>query len=263
MPSAYAHYRFGTQIIPMLPADIRGPVLRHRALFDMGLHGPDFLFFHNLIKQTPIHKLGTAYHEESGRRFFSRACAHLRQCPSEAAFSYLHGLLAHYCLDSHCHPFVYAMTDDTDLGHAELETEFDRYLLTLDGCKKPHEENVGRHIKLQKDDFPVVAGFYPELSPADVAVCIRNMALAQRLLTIPTMAGHGAVVAFTRLAGGKTAGQVMTVGPNPKCDHLDRKLLDLYEHSLAKFPAYLEQLNAHMAYGEPLGHEFSANFNRG
>ena len=46
MPSSYAHYRFGTQIIPMMPADVRGPILRQRALFDMGLHGPDFLFYH-------------------------------------------------------------------------------------------------------------------------------------------------------------------------------------------------------------------------
>lgn len=263
MPSAYAHYRFGTQIIPTMPADIRGPVLRYRGLFDMGLQGPDFLFFHSFIKKTPIHELGSAYHEESGRQFFSRACGQLRQNPSEAASAYLHGLLAHYCLDSLCHPLVYAMTDDTDLGHAELETEFDRYLLTLDGCKKPRESNTGRHIKLKKDDFPIVAGFYPDVSLKDVTLCIRNMALAQRLLSIPTTAGHGAVVAFTRLVGGNTAGQAMTIGPNPKCDHLDRKLLELYEKALARFPSYQEQLSAHMAYGEPLGDDFSANFNRG
>ena len=58
MPSSYAHYRFGTQIIPMMPADVRGPILRQRALFDMGLHGPDFLFFHHFVKKTPLYRLG-------------------------------------------------------------------------------------------------------------------------------------------------------------------------------------------------------------
>ena len=263
MPSGYAHYRFGTQIISLMPADVRGPILRHRALFDMGLHGPDFLFFHHFIKKTPLYQLGSVYHEKSGRDFFTEVCSHVKSHPSEAAFAYLHGLLAHYCLDSRCHPFVYAMTDDTDLDHSELETEFDRYLMQLDGIKKPHETNICRHLKLSKAEYEVVSGFFPEISTKDAAQCIRNMALAQQLLTIPTAAGHGAVVKFTQFAGGNTSGMVMTVGPNPKCDHLDKKLLELYEQALVKFPELLEQLNHHMAYGEPFGADFQANFNRG
>ena len=261
MPSSYAHYRFGTQLLPLLPADVRNPLLRHRALFDMGLHGPDFLFFHHFLHETPLFRLGTGYHEKSGRDFFTDACAHLQQDPSEAALAYLQGLLAHYCLDSACHPFVYRMTDDTDLGHSELETEFDRYLMTLDGIKKPHETNISRHLKLNKRECALVAGFYPELSAADAARCIRNMALAQQLLTVPC--AHGMIAAFTRLAGGNTAGKLMTVGPDPKCGHLDGVLLELYEQALKKFPGYLEQLNHHLACGAAWGDDFSANFNRG
>ena len=261
MPSAYAHYRFGTQILPLMPADVRGPVLRHRALFDMGLHGPDFLFFHHYIRQTPLYRLGNACHENSGRAFFTDACIRLRRLPSEPAFSYLQGLLAHYCLDRACHPFVYAMTDDADLDHAEMETEFDRYLMAMDGIKKPHETNICRHMKLKKEDFSVVAGFYQGLSEADAALCIRNMILARRLLTLPR--AHGAIVKFTQLAGGNTAGQVMTVGPNPNCSHLNGRLLELYENALSKFPELLQQMSQHLAYGEAFGDDFAANFNRG
>ena len=263
MPSSYAHYRFGTQIIPMMPADIRGPILRHRALFDMGLHGPDFLFYHHFLKKTPLFRLGSYYHEQSGQVFFTRCGEHLRQQSSEAAFAYLFGLLAHYCLDSQCHPLVYSMTDDTDLGHGELEAEFDRYLMTLDGVNKPHETCISNHMHLKKEECAVVAGFYPDISAKDAALCVRNMALATRLLTIPTAPGHAAIVAFTKMAGPVPAGKVMTIGPNPRCDHLDHKLLALYEQALAKFPNYLEQLNQHMAYGEPFGDDFKVNFNRG
>lgn len=261
MPSAYAHHRFGAQILPLMPADVRGPVLRSRALFDMGLHGPDFLFFHHFIRQTPLYRLGNSYHEKSGRVFFSEACAQLRRDPSEAAFAYLYGLLAHYCLDSACHPFVYSMTDGTGLDHGELETEFDRYLMTLDGIKKPHETNICRHLRLKQDQVTTIAGFYPEITAKDAARCIRNMALAQQLLTIPY--AHGAIVAFTRLAGGNTAGKVMTVGPDPKCAQLNQPLLALYEKALAKFPVYLEQLSQYMACGAAFGGAFSPNFNRG
>ena len=99
MPSSYAHHRFGTQVIPLIPADVRGPILRHRALFDMGLHGPDFLFFHSFFKKSPLFRPGSDYHAMTGKDFFSRACAGLRQHPSEAAFAYLHGV-------PHIYPFI-------------------------------------------------------------------------------------------------------------------------------------------------------------
>lgn len=260
MPSAYAHHRFGAQLIPLMPADVRGPILRNRTLFNIGVHGPDFLFFHHFLKKTPMYRLGSAYHSQSGSDFFTRFCAHFRQEPSEAAFAYLHGVLAHYCLDSGCHPFIYRMTDDTDLDHGELEVEFDRYLMCLDGIKKPHETNICRHIRLKQAQFSVVSQFYPEISPKNAAQCIRNMALAQQLLTIPH--AHGAIIAFTQLAGGNTAGKVMTVGPNPKCNRLNGKLLDLYEKAMAKFPSLQEQMNRHIAYNEPFGDGFAANFDR-
>ena len=261
MPSAYAHHRFGAQLIPLMPADVRGPILRNRTLFNIGVHGPDFLFFHHFLKKTPMYRLGSAYHSQSGSDFFTRFCAHFRQEPSEAAFAYLHGVLAHYCLDSGCHPFIYRMTDDTDLDHGELEVEFDRYLMCLDGIKKPHETSINRHIRLKKADHSLIAGFYPEISARDTGACIRNMAAAQMLLTIPH--AHGAIVKFTQLAGGNTSGKVMTIGPNPKYSHLNEKILSLYDSSLAGFPAYLEQLNHHLAYNAPFGPLFAPNFDRG
>ena len=89
MPSGYAHYRFGKLIIPQLPADIRGPILRHRALFDVGLHGPDFLFFHHFFKQTNLYQLGSMYHKQSGRDFFTAACAHVDHPPDYCMISHV------------------------------------------------------------------------------------------------------------------------------------------------------------------------------
>ena len=263
MPSGYAHYRFGNQIIPSMPADVRGPVLRNRALFDMGLHGPDFLFFHSFFKKTHLYQLGSFYHQMRGYDFFTKMCAHITADPSEAATAYLYGLLAHYCLDSTCHPFIYDMTDDTGLEHSVLETEFDRYLMSLDGIRKPHETNISHKLKLKKAQYDVVAGFYPEITAKEAGACIRSMALSQRLLTIPTPLGHGVVVTFTWAAGGNSTGKVMTIGPDPTCDHLDGKLLELYRLALERYPSLLEQLRHHMDYGEPFGDNFKSNFDRG
>ena len=139
-----------------------------------------------------------------------------------------------------------------DFAHGHAVTEL--------GGKKPHESNICRHIRLKQPQFTVVSQFYPEISPKNAAQCILNMAFAQQLLTIPH--AHGAIVAFTQLAGGNTAGKVMTVGPNPKCNRLNGKLLDLYEKAIAKFPSLQEQMNRHIAYNEPFGDGFAANFDR-
>lgn len=263
MPAGFAHYRFGAQVLPALPAEIRPIMLQHRALFDIGVQGPDFLFFHSFFKQTPLYRLGNRYHEESGKTFFTRMCAHVAAQPTARNRAYLTGLLAHYCLDCGCHPFVYAVTGDSGAEHSQLETEFDRYLMTLDGIKKPHETNISRHLRLRKEEYATVAGFYPEVSVKETRVCIRSMALAQKLLALPTAPGHKTVELFTRFAGGNTGGKVMTVGPDPRWTHLNGKMLDLYRQALERFPVLLIQLNHHMAHGTALGDDFKANFDRG
>ena len=46
MPAAYTHYRFGRDVLPLLPPETRQIIAAHRALYDLGLHGPDPYFFY-------------------------------------------------------------------------------------------------------------------------------------------------------------------------------------------------------------------------
>ncbi len=41
MPTTYAHYKFGKEVISALPRPLRSTVENHRELFDIGLHGHD------------------------------------------------------------------------------------------------------------------------------------------------------------------------------------------------------------------------------
>ena len=45
MPAAYTHYRFGRDVLRLLPPEKRQIIASHRALYDIGLHGPDIFFF--------------------------------------------------------------------------------------------------------------------------------------------------------------------------------------------------------------------------
>ena len=53
MPSTYAHRRFGADVLQQLPAALQDQIGKNRALFDVGLHGPDLLFYYHAAKSNP------------------------------------------------------------------------------------------------------------------------------------------------------------------------------------------------------------------
>lgn len=259
MPSGYAHYRFGNQLLPLLPREIRQRVDRHRNLYDMGLHGPDLFLYYDPARKNQVAPLSDLFHYQSGEAFFSRVCRRCRMEPSEPALAYLYGLLAHYCLDSLCHPFVYQHTWDGSLGHLALETEFDRYLLEKDGKLPPHTQDCSGHIRLNRDECAVAAGFYPQATGAIIAQCTRNMAWATKVLANPSPAFRKIMAAVLQLTP-RYAQLLMPETPDPRCAHLDKDLEDLYHQALVLYPRLLEQITAHLGHGTDLGEEFSAPF---
>ena len=100
MPGNYAHYRFGQELISHMDPRQQRIIGRFRQLYDMGLHGPDILNYHDPLIKTPTVRLCDKLHAQTGQVFFERTCRVVRMNPSEGARAYLYGLLAHYCLDS-------------------------------------------------------------------------------------------------------------------------------------------------------------------
>lgn len=258
MPSHYAHYRFGTRAIPSLPPDVRRSIQRFRQLYEMGLHGPDIFFYHNIFFRDKAVALGTKYHNETGSDFFGRVCKHLRLAPNEAAMAYLYGLVTHFCLDSTLHPFVLEQTAEGKIGHVELETEFDRFLLQLDGKQQPNTFDCSPHIRLTRGEYATVAEFYPPATAGAVHVSVRSMAASVRLLAMPNGNFRRTVEGA---AGGKLRQHFMGRSPNKNCAHLDEPLLALYDQAEEKLPAMMEELLAHMRCNAPLGGLFEKTFN--
>ena len=42
MPTTYAHYKFGKEVLSALPRPLQNSIEAHRELFDIGLHGTGF-----------------------------------------------------------------------------------------------------------------------------------------------------------------------------------------------------------------------------
>jgi len=258
MPSHYAHYRFAAGVIPDLPPQAQRLVRQFRGLYDVGSHGPDIFFYHNIFFRDKQVALGQQLHQHSGEDFFTPVCKHLRLEPNEAAMAYLWGVLAHYCLDSVMHPLVLEQTADEKIGHAELETEFDRFLLQMDGKRQPNTFDCSPHIRLTKGESATVSEFYPGTSPGAVAASVRNMAAAVRLLAMP----NGNLRRTLESAATPRLKQhFMGRTPNRSCVHLNEAMLASYDEAAAQFPAMAAALQAHLAHNAPLGELFAGTFN--
>lgn len=254
MPASYAHYRFGKLLLPNLPPDVRQTIQRFRRMYDMGLQGPDFFFYYNPFVSTATGKLGSVFHHQTGQEFFPAAC---KAATSDAAKAYLYGLLGHYCLDSICHPFVNQLVQIEEAKHIPLESEFERFLLALDGEKSPQTFDMSKYFRLTRGECMTVASFYPGSTGGKVFQSIRMMALFSKFLAHPNRARREKLL--------------QKIKPN-LCDHMIpaeesddlvpyiRELYELYGQALERYPDILSQLTAHLQGVADFGEDFAQNF---
>ena len=257
MPSIYAHTRFGDEAAKYLPEQQRLSVQRFRRLYTVGCSGPDFFFFYWPMLKTKLGKLGIGFHRQSGKEFFENAAQLLRQNPSEGGRAYLFGVLCHYCLDSVCHPMIREVSREGDPGHVELETEFDRHLLTKDGRVPAHLQNIGFKSRLTWGECVTIASFYPPASAYTVRIGVGTMSIVYRALA---MKNRELLLRLFKLGGEYPSQLVMYSRPNHRCQPLMEPLEQLYGQALERYSELAAQLLRCLETGEPLGEEFNPSF---
>lgn len=254
MPANYAHYRFGKLALSSMPADVRQCIQRFRRMYDMGLHGPDIFFYYNPFLKTAVGELGSKFHRQTGQEFFSTACT---AATSEAARAYLYGLLAHYCLDSVCHPYIQSLVDIGEARHVPLEAQFDRFLLVLDKEPSPQTYDMSKRFKLTRGECMTVAEFYPGATGANVSQSVKFMSLFTKYLTHPNREKRAR---FLRKFKPDIQDYLI---PEEEAEELAlyvTELYALYNQALQRYPRLLEQLAAYLQTGEPLGEDFTPDF---
>lgn len=125
MPHYYAHRVFGHLVWNAFPSSIRQQILGQNTGFQLGLYGPDPLFFYSLNQQHPYVITGHKQHESSPHAVLERYRGLLAQ-PQAAGYAL--GWLSHYLLDAVCHPIVLANSKGP-VSHAVLELALDRRLM--------------------------------------------------------------------------------------------------------------------------------------
>jgi len=260
MPWTYAHYRFGAQMLNRMPGDVQRTAKRHLRLFDVGLHGPDLLFFYRPVCSTEISRLGSKFHRQTGREFFSRVCRNLRMEPSEGGKAYLYGILCHYALDSHCHPMIIEESRNGARNHTRIETEFDRFLMVRDGIRPPGQMRLTKHMVLTGDECGVVSRFYPGVQAKHIRESLKEMAAIRKILELPEGPVRSAVIGAISAKSETFRHMVVRPEPDAMCEALNEPLLEQYHEAGRVFPGMLLQLLANLTYNAPLGEAFDPIF---
>ena len=262
MPSTYAHRRFGADVLALLPDGLRATLEQHRELYDIGLHGPDLMFYYKALQSNPVNRLGNAMHEQPGRVFFERARGVVRQAKDrDAALAYALGFVCHFALDSTCHPYVERYTRESGVSHCEIETEFDNQLMREDGLDLMHFFTAG-HIRPNREFAKIIAPFYEGISEQVALDSLKGMISVHRLLQASNPVKRWVVLAGMKVVGkyDMLHGLVADPQPNPKCVESGKRLEGLYAQALPLAETLILEFVAKLDTDQPLSKAFDHTF---
>lgn len=269
MPSTYAHYTFGERMLLLFPAKIRALIQENRALYDIGLHGPDILFYYKALCSNEVNAVGYEMHDKPGADFFAPAKEIWQQFRTDGAScaqhtAYLLGFLCHYALDQCCHGYVEKMMAVSGLSHAEIETEFDWFLL-LQAGKDPLRAHLTQHIHPTRDRARVIADFFPTLTTEQIFQALCSMIRYHKLLRTPGTLKRSFLLGILKISGNYADmhGLLMRKNSNPACqlsnNGLSRRLGQALHECQSLTQEYLDCLEKNT----PLSTHFMPTFGAG
>lgn len=264
MPQTYAHQHYGDLVYMQLPEEIRAVIDDNRALYDIGLQGPDILFYYHPLWSNPVATLGGELHRWSGRKYFAGAVAALtgidplgaqtdgvadvatqttrlytslaseeaRGDDADAALAYLYGSLCHFTLDSICHPYINQYDTMTEgVTHSVIEGDLDRDLIERAGRNPVMEDQTARFLP-SREAAHVIARFYPEVPESTLYAALRSFVSFHHLLCCPSDGKRNLLYGGLRLIGQYESlrGHITTKAADPLCKestaHLEELLMN-------------------------------------
>lgn len=188
MPSLYAHYTFGQRVRKLLPEEIQICINRYEDLFNLGLQGPDHLFFYRPLKANPINQMGHRLHKKPAIFYFQKMIPIARKKgPYCAECAYLLGFLCHFMLDSAVHPYVNAKIEETGIRHVDMEGEFEKYLMYRDWVR-PEKYPVWKNVPVSLSVLRTMGVMYPWIPPYYVGASVVYFRFCKWLLTAQYLA---------------------------------------------------------------------------
>lgn len=179
MPATYAHWAFGRDCIELMPKELQRMVHEHRDIYNMGVHGPDILFYD--LAHPKITKYGYNMHNVPGSEFFKKAKEVYKEYPEfeEEVLTYIFAFLTHFTLDSVAHSYVERKKEYSGISHNKVEAQWDRHLMDLDG-RTPNLVDRAESLRPNKANTTVVSFFFP-FTPAEI---LRTCRLHRKIIEL-------------------------------------------------------------------------------
>ena len=264
MPTTYAHYRFGKDVLEALPGPLQKSIESRRELFDIGLHGPDILFYYRVLFRNHVNQTGYQLHDLPADTFFKRAERGIEKSTDKAgARAYIYGVICHFAPDSECHNYVEKMIQVSGISHSEIEMEFDRLLLTEDGIEPVSYLGTGR-IHPTRENAEIIAPFYKGISVAEIKKTLAYMILCLKVLHAPDMRKRRLLTGILKLAGQKEkSDMIMSLSPNPDCKEYTKILKRQYEGAKSLAVKLILNYQGVLLRDEKLSERFGKTFGAG
>lgn len=261
MPSNYAHFLFGTQLLPTLPHALQQTIASCPELYQIGQHGPDIIFYYRTFLPHSASRIGFQMHRQPANTFFEQARTTIQTTEDPSLIAYTLGFICHFILDSTCHKYIYEQLSQINVSHTELETEFDRMLI-LKQQKNPLITNATEHIVASKEHANQIAKIFVPLTPEQIYEGMRSMKFVHRLLLCPNTSKRCTIHRILRLLHAEPylGGLVMNPLPNPLCRESNAQLYQLYQKALIEAVPILTEYYYALFTNAPLSDRFAYNY---
>lgn len=265
MPTTHTHYKFGQEVLSTLPRPLKKSIEENQTLYNIGLHGPDILFYYFPLFKNPVNSQGYAMHDKSAADFFNHAKMIIeRSSDKDAALAYIYGFICHFALDSECHKYIEKMIHVSGISHSEIEMELDRLLLV--------EENIDPvnylstyHVKPTKENAEVIAPFFEDLPPEKIKKTLRSMIFYHKLLLAPGSFKRKVLYAGLKITRTYDSmhGMIMSETPNPDCKDYLILLKKLYTGAVPLAAGLIMNYQRAVTQDIPLPSRFDQTFGAG
>lgn len=261
MPGLYAHYLFGREVLEQLPEELKAIAQRQEREYTLGLQGPDLLFYYHPLRRSRVCRQGLQIHREAAAEFLEPAAQMLRDSEDEAALAYILGFICHFVLDSACHPVIQTVIRERGVSHAEIEAEFDRYVLKGRELS-PYLFSPLPLIPAGPEVSLTASLFYPGVIPKQLDRSIRTMKRCFSIVYSSRRSVQRIIKICFSLCGHYRSLNALVDGKHPKLSSRDIRctLQPVYLQSVEVAARLLEEFYEGLENDRPLNIRFARNF---
>ena len=263
MPAIYAHDRFGREVAEQLNSELRSIIDRYPAPYAIGLQGPDLFFFYRAWSKNRVNQYGVHLHKISALPFFEHALQVVKEYGRDSKeYAYLMGFICHFILDSECHPYVERMIGKTGVQHLEIEEEFEKMLLRMDG-KDAVAFPAATLVPADAQTAAAIAPFYDESIGQKAALqSLKDLRTIKKLFCAPGALKQGLINTTMKLLRqyDKMKGLMYQRVDNPACRETDEGLKQLYDGAVGIAAEMIRSFDESLRTGQELNARFDRTF---